>query len=89
MFPQRFNAWDIQGTIRKHFIGKVFLKVLDGKFVFVLKLYDLITTNVDLFTSLSNHKVMFPEYLRNISRMSALKIFQEHPWNIVKLWDYF
>ena len=51
----------------------------------MLKLYDLITTNVDLFTSFGNHEVMFPEYLRNIPRMSALKIFQGYPRNIVKL----
>ena len=58
--------------------GKIFLKVLDGK-VFLFKVYDLIITNVDLLANSSNHEVMFPEYSRNIPRMSVSKIFQEYP----------
>ena len=69
--------------------GKIFLKVLDGKVVFVLKVYDLIITNVDLLANSSNHEVMFPEYSRNIPRMSVSKIFQGYPWNIVRLRKYF
>ena len=62
----------------------IFLKVLNGKFVFVLKVYDLII-NVDLHANSSNHEVMFPEYSRNIPQMSVSKIFQGYPQNIVKL----
>ena len=62
MFPQRCNVRDIQGTFQEHFKGKAFLKVLGGKVVFVLKVYDLIIRNVDLFANSSNHEVMFPEY---------------------------
>ena len=70
------------GTSRKH-LGNIlkknfFLKVLDGKVVFALKVYDLIITNVDLFPSSSNREVMFPEYSRNIPRMS----FQKYSKNI-------
>ena len=61
---------------------KIFLKVLNGKVVFVLKLYDLIISNVDLLANSINHEVMFPEYSRNISRMSVSKILQGYPWNI-------
>ena len=64
---------------------KIFLKVVDGKVVFVLKVYDLIITNVDLLVNSSNHEVMFPEYSRNIPQMSVSKIFQGYFWNIVKL----
>ena len=62
-----------------------FLKVFDGKVVFVLKVYDFIITNVDYLANSSNHEVMFPEYSRNIPRISVSKIFQRYPWNIVKL----
>ena len=68
---------------------KIFLKVLVGKVVFVLKVYDLIITNVDLLANFTNHEVVFPEYSKNISRMSVSKIFQGYPRNIVKLWKYF
>ena len=64
---------------------KIFLNVLDGKVVFVLKVYDLIITNVDLLANSSNHEVMFPEYSRNIPQMSGSKIFQGYPRNILKL----
>ena len=64
---------------------KIFLKVLDGKVVFVLKVYDLIIANADLLANSSNHEVMFPEHSRNIPRMPFSKIFQGYPRNIVKL----
>ena len=77
------------GTSREN-LGNIlneifFFKALDGKVVFVLKVYDLIITNVDLLANSSNHEVMFPEYSRNIPRMSVSKIFQGYPQNIVKL----
>ena len=61
------------GTSREH-LGNILrknflLKVLDGEVVFMLKVYDLIITNVDLLANFSNHELMFPEYLRNIPRM--------------------
>ena len=37
----------------------------------MLKVYDLIITNVDLLANSSNHLVMFPEYSRNIPRLSV------------------
>ena len=60
-------------TSREH-LGNIlkknfFLKVLDGEVVFMLKVYDLIITNVDLLANFSNHELMFPEYLRNIPRV--------------------
>ena len=64
---------------------KIFLKVLDGIVVFVLKLYDLIIANVNILLNNSNHEVMFPEYSRNIPRVAVSKIFQGYPRNIVKL----
>ena len=76
-------------TSRKHLENtlkeKVFWKVLDGKVVFGSKVYNLIIKNDDLLVNFSNHEVMFPEYLRNILRMSVSKIFQGYFWNIVKL----
>ena len=61
----------IFGTSREHLGNilkeKIFSKLLDGKVVFVLKVYDLIVTNGDLLAYYSNHEVMFPEYSRNIS----------------------
>ena len=45
---------------------KIFEKVLHGKVVFVLKVYDLIVTNADLLANSSNHEVMFGEHLRYI-----------------------
>ena len=64
---------------------KIFLKVLRGKVVFVLKVYDLIIANADLLANSSNHEVMFPEYSKNIPQMSVSKIFQGYPLNIIKL----
>ena len=52
---------------------KIFKNVLDGKVVFMLKVYDLIIINVDLLANSGNHEVMFPEYSRR------------YPRNIVKL----
>ena len=68
---------------------KIFLKVLRGKVVFVLKVYDLIIANADLLANSSNHEVMFPEYSKNIPQMSVSKIFQGYPLNIIKLWKVF
>ena len=63
---------------------KIFFKFLDGKVVFMLKVYGLLITNVDLLAKSSNHEVMFPEYLRNIPQMSVSKIFQGYPLNSVR-----
>ena len=51
----------------------IFKKDLDRKVVFVLKMYDLTITNVNLLANSSNHKAMFPEYLKNIPRISVSK----------------
>ena len=67
---------ELLGNILKE---RIFLKVLHGKVVFVLKVHDLIITNVDLLANSSNHEVMLPEYSRNIPRMSVSKIFQGYP----------
>ena len=64
---------------------KNFEKVLDGKVVFVLKVYDLIIANVDLLANSSNHKVMFPEYSRNLPQMSVSKSFQGYFQNTLRL----
>lgn len=69
--------------------GNIFKKVFDEKVVFALKMYDLIITNVDLSANSSNHKVIFPEYSRNISRMSVSKSFQGYLRNILRLWKCF
>ena len=55
----------------------------------MLKVYDLITTNVDLLANSSNHEVMFPEYSSDIPQMPVTKIFQGYPRDIVKLLKYF
>ena len=77
------------GASRKHLGNilkeEIFWKVLIGKVFFMLKVYDLIITNVDLLANSSNNKVMFPEYTRNIPRMSVSKIFQGYSQNIGKL----
>ena len=71
------------GTSREHLENilkeKTFFKVLNGKVVFVLKVHDLIITNVDLSANSSNHEVMFPEYSKNIPQMSVSKMFQGSP----------
>ena len=63
--------------------------VFNGKIVFVLKVYDLMITNVDLLANSSNHEAMFPQYSKNIPQISVSKIFQGYPRNIVRLWQYF
>ena len=68
--------WEHLGNILKE---KKFFKVLDGKVVFVLKVYDLIITNVDLLANFSSHDVMIPEYSRNIPLISVSKTFQGYP----------
>ena len=55
------------------------------KVVFVLKMYDLMETNVDLLENSINHKAMFLEYCKNIPQISVLKIFQGYPRNIFRL----
>ena len=55
----------------------------------MLKVYDLTMKNVDLLVSSSNHKAMFPEYSKNIPRISVSKIFQGYFRNITKSWKYF
>ena len=49
----------------------------------------MIITNVELLAISSNHKAMFPEYSKNISRISVSKIFQRYPQNIARLWKHF
>ena len=49
--------------------------IFDGKVVFMLKVFDLTITNVDLLANSSNHKAMLPEYSKNISQISVSKIF--------------
>ena len=49
----------------------------------MLKVYDLVITNVDLFASVINHEVMFQEYSRNMPQMYVSKIFQGYPQNII------
>ena len=75
-------------TPRQHLgniLKKKYIKVLDGKVVFVLKEYDLIITIVDHLANFSYHEVLLPEYSRNASRVPVLKIFEGYPHNIVKL----
>ena len=54
----------------------IFKKSSMEKLLFVLKVYDLTITNVDLLANSSNYKVMFPEYSKNIPRISVSKTFQ-------------
>ena len=93
IFAECFLSVAIFGTFREHLgnilIEKIFLKVLNGNVVFVLKVYDFIIINVDLLANFSNQKVMFPEYFRNIPRIFVSKIFQGHPRNIIRLWKCF
>ena len=62
-----------------------FQKILDEKVVFVLKVYDLRITNVDLLANSGNHKAMLPVYLKTILQIYVSKIFQRYPRNIVRL----
>ena len=85
MFPHRCNVRDMQEHLGSILKENIFLKVLNGKFVFLLKVYDMIIKNVDLLANSSNHEVMFSEFSRNIPQMSVSKIFQGYPGNIAKL----
>ena len=73
-------------TSREH-LGNILKEktIFDGKVVFMLKVFDLTITNVDLLANSSNHKAMFPEYSKNIPRIFISKILQGYPQNIVKL----
>ena len=76
-------------TSREH-LGKVLKEKFFKNVVFVLKVYNLIITNADLWKNYSNHEVMPAEYSRDIPRMwSVSKLFQVYPRNIVKLWKNF
>ena len=77
--------WTSREDLGNIFKENIFKKILDRKVVFVLKMYDLTKTNVDLLANSSNHKAMFPEYSKNIPRISISKIVQGYPRNIVKL----
>ena len=79
VFPQLCNVPGIEGTIREHVQAKYLKKILDGKVVFVFKVYDLMITNVDFLANSSNHKAVFPEYSKNIPLISILNIFQGYP----------
>ena len=48
-------------------------------------MHDLIIANVDLLANSSDHKAMFPEYLKSIPRISVSEIFQGYPQNTVRL----
>ena len=87
VFPQCRNVWGTQGTFMEHFRKKIFLKFLYWKVVFVLKLYDLIITNIDLLANSSNHKAMFPVYSRNIPRMSVSKSFHGCSRNVFQVYE--
>ena len=85
MFPQCCNLPGVQGTFREHVKGKYFKKVLRGKVIFVLKVYDFTIANVDLLANSSNHKAMFPEYSKNIPRIAVSDTFQGYPQNTSRL----
>ena len=101
VFHQLWNVWDIQRTISKHCKGKyIWWKFLDGKVAFVLKVCDLILTNVDLYANSSNQEVIFPKYLRtnvcfedkcseDITRIlqSYENIFRSQKLQEIVLWD--
>ena len=80
-------------TFRKHLEkileGKIFQKVIDEKVVFVLKVCDLIITNIDVLANSSNHEVMFPKYSRIIPRMPISKIFQVYSLEYCKVMKIF
>ena len=93
IFAERSLSVTMFRAYRKH-LGNmskknIFKNILDGKVVFMLKVYDFTKTNVDLFADSSNHEAMFPEYSTNFPRISVLKIFQGYPGNIVILWKCF
>ena len=80
LFPEgslSVETFQISRKLLGNMIKKnIFWKIIDGKVVFVLKVYDLTITNVDLLGNCSNHKAMFPEYSKKIPRISISKIFQ-------------
>ena len=86
VFPQRCNVPGIQGTFREHVKENFFSKDSRWKSCFVLKVYDLRITNVDLLANSGNHKAMLPVYLKTILQIYVSKIFQRYPRNIVRLW---
>ena len=88
IFAECSGRVTVFGTSREH-LGNILrknflLKVLDGEVVFMLKVYDLIITNVDLLANFSNHELMFPEYLRNIPRMYVSGILYSYVENIFR-----
>ena len=89
IFAECSLSVEMFGTFGKHLGNilkyKIFQKILNGKAIFVLKVYDLMITNVDLLANSNNHVVLFPEYSRNMPQMSVSKIFQGYPKNIIKL----
>ena len=56
----------------------IFKKPLDGKVAFVLKVYDLTITNVDVLANSGNQKAMFPEYSEYIPQIFVSKISPEY-----------
>ena len=76
-------------TSREHFKEKEFLKSFRWKSCFCVKSAWFDNNNIDLLANSSNRKVMFPEYSKNIPRMSVSKSFQGYSWNILRLWIYF
>ena len=92
VFAECFLSVAMFRASREHLgnmLKEIFLKkILDEKVVFMLKVYDLTITNVDLLGSSSNHKTIFSEYSKNISQIFVSKIFQGYHWNIARLWKY-
>ena len=76
--------WTSREHLRNIFKENIFKQIFDGKVVFVLKMYDWTKKNVDILANFSNHKAMFPEYLKNIPRISVSKSFQGYPQNIAR-----
>ena len=90
VFAERFLSVAMFRASREH-LGSMlkeifFKKILDEKVVFMLKVYDLTITNVDLLGSSGNQKTIFPEYSKNIPQIFVSKIFQGYHWNIARLW---
>ena len=52
-----------------------FQNIIDEKVVFMLQVYDLTITNVDLLANSSSHNAMFSEYSKTIPQISVSKIF--------------
>ena len=80
-------------TSRKHLENileeKISQKVIDEKVIFLLKVYDLIITNIDVLANSSNHEVMFPKYSRIIPRMPVSKKFQVYLLEYCKVMKIF